>query len=247
MGRREVKWIFETCTATQLPRCAAFRASVYFWRASRCDGVAERCDHLLLPNGCRNHYPFWIRPFVVLCLFVAVKIETRDWDLGPFRDVAVEFVRSMRLVSDHPIRDLQSLEFELAQSLEWKLLPTSPFLVLEEMNTEHAFAAQLIEEALLIGLDGVANAEVDAEVVATAALVAAHACESPTPAVERCVRAMVECVAQHTPARTQLVGAFAEKLEALHRKRSASTASPRFAKRARLAESPSSVMHAAEQ
>ena len=246
--RKTMQWIFETCYGSGLPRCAAFRACVYVRRASGRGDVGDRCDRLFLPDGSHKLYPFPVRPFAAQCLWTAVKMETRDWDLTPFKDVATRHVLCLRRASATPNLDLQDIEFEIAEALEWKLAPTSPFLVLSETATPvrtRARASDVIKAATISGVCGTdSDDDADAEVVAMASIVAAEVIDARGSEAEthRCARAVVACVESGRLDCFEQVSELAERMEAATCANK--YASPRLGKRRRYesADSPSSVI-----
>ena len=246
--RKTMQWIFEKCDVSGLPRCAAFRACGYIRRMGGRGDVAERCDRLFMPKSC---YPFPVRPFVVQCLFIAVKIETTDWDFTPFNEVAKRHILCLRLTKGTPALDLRELEFEIADALDWKLVPTSPFLVLSESAVPPrmlARASGLLKTAIVAGLCGTgSDDDAGAEVVAMASIVAGEVIDAGgmyggEAETLRCARAMVACVERDRLDCVEQVSELAERMEAA--KCANEAASPRHRKRRRdeSADSPSSVI-----
>lgn len=247
---RELEWIFETCDASGISLCAAFRACGYLRGVSRRGGVADKCNRLFFADRPRGSYHFPVRPIIVQCLFTAVKIETREWNKTAFRKIAVKHIRCLQQASKQSQLKLHEIEFEIAEALEWRLAPFSPFLALSESAAsprQRVRASDVLRSAIITEVSGVCGVG-NADLLAAASLAAAEVLDaeggdgSDAEAL-RCVRAMVACVEYETQHCLKLVRELSEQMEKAHRARCAK-ASPLLAKRKRTesVDSPSSVV-----
>lgn len=138
----ELEWLFEATSLAQLDPCVAFRASTYVSRLSASPTgreVIDRCNSAFccVKRSYRGGRGSRISPFVTHSLFLSVKIETRYWDACPdILRYAVGHHFAM-LEHTHPSAESQLLmdvDVLIADALDWRLMPTSPFQCLQELG-----------------------------------------------------------------------------------------------------------------
>lgn len=156
------RWVFAQAHDAGISPCAAYRACAILKTVlikgrtivMDLDAIADAEYHLTVP------------PSVVVATSIAFDLESQEISLTKFGALFVEFTHAVALVRSRYV----NAQFEIAELLEWKLLPTSPFeclaFAVSELNGDNALleaAARVIEHAVLV------DTLADAHAVAAAA------------------------------------------------------------------------------
>jgi len=188
MQQSDNRWIFDQCDHYGLGMCVAWRACVYV-NAVRKNRDCQKLNALFI------NYPFTVDPVVVQCLVIATKLENQGWVENSREFDALMRHHKRSLVSTpNNTRTLRNLEFEVVESVGWKLMPTTPFVVLAEFDepTLWRAASKFVADAAIRWV----VTPYCTECVACAAIVAAECLQTQESSdTYRLVRALVACLA----------------------------------------------------
>lgn len=157
--RSEVaKWCFKLCADFEVSKPVAFRAICYMETVLNSDhpGVVDEINGLF---GSSSESPD--QPFVIYCLFLAAKTDSRDWDNTPLE---VYFVTpQIQILAQRHGRFrarelLIEIDIKICTLIDWQLLPPTPFGALASMNGDawDKFRAEnIIERAVVERVHGV--------------------------------------------------------------------------------------------
>jgi hypothetical protein len=138
--------------------------------------LVQRCTDFFRCDACMPRYSPPINPFVLHCFWISAKIETDDWLTPQFERVVIEHFIRLGRIHGSAKRVMREMDFDIVETLSWRLTPLSPFLLLHERAIELDKAvlnrANLALERAVI--EDVGEIDADPQVAVASAIVAAE-------------------------------------------------------------------------